>query len=78
MSFLCHHLSCQVMLDKCSSVRAVYLSVELTKERSIFTTTWSRRRPSVLTEYTTGRKKIRQVHSIISNRDIDLTAHRLL
>ena len=26
---------------------------ELTKERSIFTTTWSRRRPSVLTEYTT-------------------------
>ena len=32
------------------SVHAVYLSVELTKER---TTTWSRRRPSVLTEYTT-------------------------
>ena len=27
--------------------------VELTKERYIFTTTGSRRRPSVLTEYTT-------------------------
>ena len=25
-----------------------------------------------------GRKKISQVHSIISNRDIDLTARRLL
>ena len=28
-----------------SSVHAVHLSVELTKERYIFTTTWSRRRP---------------------------------
>ena len=40
-----------------SSVHAVHLSVELTKERYIFTTTWSRRRPSVLTEYTTNLVK---------------------
>ena len=53
MSFLCHRLSFYVMHGFLHSVRAVYLSVELTKERSIFRTTWSRRRPSVLTEYTT-------------------------
>ena len=57
-------------MGRTSSPKYTYLGVDFTSNGA-----WDEHVKRVLQN---GRKKISQVHSIISNRDIDLTARRLL